>query len=57
MANTTFDGPVRSKNGFINLGPGMTKALTANTSLTVNEHAGRILLTQDADGIFTPTRS
>jgi hypothetical protein len=53
MANTTFDGPVRSKNGFINLGPGMTKALTANTSLTVNEHAGRILLTQDADGIFT----
>ena len=29
MANTTFDGPVRSKNGFINLGPGMTKSLTA----------------------------
>ena len=53
MANTTFDGPVRSKNGFINIGPGMTKALTANTTLTVNDHAGRILLTQDADGIFT----
>ena len=53
MANTTFDGPVRSKNGFINLGPGMTKSLTADTSLTVQEHAGRILLLNDADGKFT----
>ena len=26
MANTTFDGPVRSKNGF-QLGPGATKAI------------------------------
>ena len=53
MANTTFSGPVISKNGFIGTGPGSTVALTANTSLTVNAHAGRILLTQDADGIFT----
>jgi hypothetical protein len=53
MANTTFSGPVISKNGFIGTGPGSTVALTANTSLTVNDHAGRILLTQDADGIFT----
>ena len=53
MANTTFSGPVISKNGFIGTGPGSTIALTANTSLTVNDHAGRILLTQDADGIFT----
>ena len=53
MANTTFQGPVISKNGFIGTGPGSTVALTANTSLTVNDHAGRILLTQDADGIFT----
>jgi hypothetical protein len=53
MANTTFDGPVRSKNGFINLGPGMTKSLTADTNLTVQEHAGRILLLNDADGKFT----
>jgi hypothetical protein len=53
MANTTFSGPVISKNGFIGSGPGSTVALTANTSLTVNAHAGRILLTQDADGIFT----
>jgi len=53
MANTTFQGPVISKNGFIGTGPGSTVALTANTTLTVNDHAGRILLTQDADGIFT----
>ena len=53
MANTTFSGPVISKNGFIGTGPGSTVALTADTSLTVNAHAGRILLTQDADGIFT----
>jgi len=53
MANTTFSGPVISKNGFIGTGPGSTIALTANTTLTVNDHAGRILLTQDADGIFT----
>ena len=53
MANTTFDGPVRSKNGFINIGPGMTKSLTADTTLTVADHAGRILLLNDADGKFT----
>ena len=53
MANTTFDGPVRSKNGFINLGPGMAKSLTADTTLSVQEHAGRILLLNDADGKFT----
>lgn len=53
MANTTFSGPVISKNGFIGTGPGSTIALTANTSLTVNDHAGRILLLQDTDGIFT----
>ena len=53
MANTTFSGPVISKNGFIGTGPGSTVALTANTTLTVNDHAGGILITQDADGIFT----
>jgi len=52
MANTTFTGPVRSKNGFINLGPGAVVALTAATDLTVAAHAGR-LLTMDPVG--TPT--
>jgi 3-keto-L-gulonate-6-phosphate decarboxylase len=52
MANTTFDGPVRSKNGFINLGPSAVKAETLATDLTVAEHAGR-LVTMDPTG--TPT--
>ena len=52
MANTTFSGPVRSKNGFINLGPGAVVALTAATNLTVAAHAGRVL-TMDPAG--TPT--
>ena len=53
MANTTFSGPVISKNGFINTGPGMTVSLTADTTLTVAAHAGKILLLNDADGKFT----
>ena len=53
MANTTFSGPVISKNGFTSTGPGMTVSLTADTTLTVAAHAGRILLTNDADGKFT----
>ena len=53
MANTTFSGPVISKNGFVNTGPGMTVSLTADTTLTVATHAGKILLTNDADGKFT----
>tara|TARA_R100000808_G_C2090175_1_gene110883 strand:+ start:51 stop:569 length:519 start_codon:yes stop_codon:yes gene_type:complete len=53
MAKSTFSGPVYSKNGFINTGPGMTVSLTADTSLTVASHAGKILLTNDADGVFT----
>ena len=58
MANTTFSGPVISKNGFINTGPGVTKAINstglgaAGLPLTVNAHAGRILISQDADGIY-----
>ena len=30
MANTTFSGPVISKNGFINTGTGMTGSLTSD---------------------------
>jgi len=52
MANTTFDGPVRSKNGFINIGPKATVAITAATDLNVAEHAGRIVT---VDPIGTPT--
>ena len=53
MAKTTFSGPVYSKNGFINTGPGNTISLTDDTTLTVATHAGRLLLTNDADGKFT----
>ena len=52
MANTTFDGPVRSKNGFQSIGPGAVVALTAATNLTVADHAGRILT---MDPVGTPT--
>ena len=52
MANTTFDGPVRSRAGFQSIGPGSTVALTLATDLTVKDHAGRIL-TMDPTG--TPT--
>ena len=52
MANTTFDGPVRSKNGFQSIGPGAVPALTLATDLTVAAHAGR-LVTMDPAG--TPT--
>ena len=52
MANTTFSGPVRSKNGFQSIGPGAAIALTAATDLTVADHAGRIC-TMDPAG--TPT--
>ena len=52
MANTTFDGPVRSRNGFQSIGPGASIALTAATDLTVADHAGRVLT---MDPVGTPT--
>ena len=53
MANTTFSGPVRSLNGFISFGPKAVVSLTADTTLTVASHAGRVLTCNDADGKFT----
>lgn len=52
MANTTFDGPVRSRNGFQSIGPGAVPALTLATDLTVADHAGRLLT---MDPAATPT--
>ena len=52
MANTTFSGPVRSKNGFQSIGPGAVPALTLATDLTVADHAGRLLT---MDPAATPT--
>ena len=53
MHKTTFSGPVRSLAGFINAGSTGAVSLTADTTLTVASHAGRLLLTNDADGKFT----
>ena len=53
MANTTFSGPVRSLNGFISFGPKAVVSLTADTTLTVATHAGRIITCNDANGKFT----
>jgi len=43
MARTTFQGPVRSLNGFITTGPDNVVNLTADTTLTVASHAGKII--------------
>tara|TARA_R110001599_G_scaffold277272_1_gene478625 strand:- start:324 stop:833 length:510 start_codon:yes stop_codon:yes gene_type:complete len=53
MAKTTFSGPVKSLAGFISAGNANVVSLTADTTLTVAAHAGKILLTNDADGKFT----
>ena len=43
MARTTFQGPVRSLNGFYTQGPGSVIAITASTTLNPQDHGGRIL--------------
>ena len=53
MAKTTFSGPVKSLAGFISAGNANVVSLTADTTLTVAAHAGKILVTNDADGKFT----
>ena len=53
MAKSTFSGPVRSLAGFISAGNANAVSLKADTTLTVDAHAGKILLCNDADGKFT----
>ena len=44
MAKTTFQGPVKSINGFQGVGTGNSVSIGAGaTSLTVDAHAGRML--------------
>ena len=53
MAQTTFTGPVKSINGFIGAGVGMSETLTSG-SVTVASHAGRVLkVGSDTDGKIT----
>ena len=53
MAKSTFSGPIQSLAGFISAGNANVVSLTADTSLTVAAHAGKILTCNDADGKFT----
>tara|TARA_R100001443_G_scaffold29408_1_gene42623 strand:- start:369 stop:875 length:507 start_codon:yes stop_codon:yes gene_type:complete len=53
MAKSTFSGPIQSLAGFISAGNANVVSLTADTSLTVADHAGKVLLCNDADGKFT----
>jgi len=53
MAKSTFSGPVKSLAGFISAGNTAVVSLTADTSITVDDHAGKLLLCNDADGAFT----
>lgn len=61
MAQSTFDGPVISKNGFYSTGPGLIKNIPDGTNtitLTVADYAGRIITTNDASLVITlPTIS
>lgn len=61
MARSTFSGPVRSLNGFYSTGPGTVVNVpnaTDTLTLTVADHAGRIIKTNDASLILTlPTIS
>ena len=43
MARTTFQGPVRSLNGFYTQGPGTVLAVTASATLNPQDYAGRII--------------
>ena len=54
MANTTFQGPVTSKAGFITTGPANVVDADSSVSLTVATHAGKIVH-NDAAGAVTYT--
>ena len=53
MAKSTFSGPIQSLAGFISACNANVVSLTADTTLTVASHAGKILTCNDADGKFT----
>lgn len=58
MAKTTFSGPVRSQRGFTAQGSNAMVNITAETALTYDDHVGRIIKVNDADGAITlPTIS
>lgn len=51
MATSTFSGPVVSKSGFIQTGPANVITANSSTTLTVSEHAGRIVYNSGAGAV------
>ena len=54
MSISTFDGPVRSMNGFYAQGPGNFLTLGATATLSVATHAGHTLLVPATCAIILP---
>ena len=42
MAKLRFQGPVKSLRGFVGAGPDSIVNITAETTLTVDAHAGKV---------------
>ena len=55
MAISTFDGPVRSLGGMYSQGPNGIVTLGATATLTVADHAGKMLLVPATCAITLPT--
>lgn len=53
MAVTTFQGPVRSLNGFIGQGPGMAPAVSGSLTLDPAVHGGKVLYYSGTSGTIT----
>jgi len=53
MGKTNFSGPVRSMRGFVTAGPDSVVGITAETTLTFADHAGKVIEINDADGAVT----
>jgi len=53
MARTTFSGPIVSQAGMFNAGSNSVVNITAETTLTVAAHAGKVIEINDADGAVT----
>jgi len=53
MALSTFQGPIKSLNGFINAGPGSVINVTSAVTLTPDTYSGRTLRTNTASMTLT----
>ena len=56
MAKTTFDGPVRSLNGFLGTGPNMAQSIGAGTiadsATDINKYQGKVIEIGDTTTVF-----